>query len=123
MVVMGDVTTGAVTGPNRLSYTELSKFTGAVSGSSNIGVSSPEVPQVTLSSLAEVPHTVLSISPLVPQTTLSSNLAVPHTMLSSRPSAALPHTTLGQSAPLQSVPHTMLSSVSAIVPQTMLSSR
>src|SRR5262245_7466449 len=75
-----------------------------------------------LSSDADVPHTVLSMSPLVPQTTFSPVTAlVPQTMLSSF-MAAVPHTAPAQLAPPQLVPHTMLSSSSAIVPQTMLSS-
>src|SRR5207302_992779 len=66
--------------------------------------SSLALPQVTSKS-AEVPHTMLSPS-AVPQTMLSPGSAVPQTMLS--PGSSAPQTTVSQSAPPQSVPHTML---------------
>ena len=91
-------------------------------GSSKSGVSSPfDVPHTRLSSPLAVPQTTLSSPRAVPQTTLSSALCGVDTMLSSFP-AAVPHTTLAQLAPPQSVPQTILSSSAEAVPQTTLSS-
>src|SRR6267142_2760876 len=110
--MVGVVGTGGAIAPKSKSILG----TGSTTGSS-LNITSPmsEVAQISDASV-DVPQTMLSPAAAVPQTTLSQSAppqSVPHTMLSP---AEVPHTML---SPLAIVPHTMLSP--AEVPHTTLS--
>ncbi len=94
----------------------------STSGSSKSGVSSPELPQVMLSSRRSTcPTRCWSMSPLVPQTTLSSSArGAPHDVVVTHRGGAPDHVGAVGAAAV-GAPHDVVVVV-AIVPQTMLSS-